>query len=149
MGNARKWPVEFVDKTPVTKFGNALTELLQEFVDLGCEVTADESWSWFSIAHKHRTIELVRRGHLEKYRDACWEVILQSSFQRVYLGTFFGLPAYTCIVIVGKEDLGNVTRNWLAGVEIEQLLGTVTFWDKRNPRRPLQARTDECATDRE
>jgi hypothetical protein len=137
MTDALKWPDEFADPTPVTNFGHALTELLQELVQSACEVTADQHWSWFSVSHQGRIIDFVRRGRLGDNRDYCWEVRLSSDGQPVQLGGIFGIRDYACVVIAGLDSLRNVTKAWISGEEIHSLVRLATFWDKMDTKQPL------------
>lgn len=142
-----KWPDEFADPSPVTNFGEALTELLQQLVQIGCDVIADQHWSWFAVARQCRMIDLVRRGRLGYNRDYCWEVRLSSDEQPVQLGKIFGIRENACVVIAGMDNLRNVTKGWLAGEEIHSLVSRVTFWDKLDTRHPLCVPNADSATE--
>ncbi len=141
------WPNEFVDPKPVTSFGDALTELLNELVESGCDVTADRHWSWFSISREGRMMDLVRRGRMGGRREVCWEIRLSSDRQPVQLGKIFGIRQYACVVITGMDNLRNATKSWLGGEDIHSLLRNVTFWDRLNPQQPLQAPTTDRAAE--
>ena len=142
-----KWPDDFADTTPVTNFGDALSELLHELVDSGCVVSAEEHWSSFSISHDDRVIGLVQRGRLGYNRDYCWEVRLGSDGKPVSLGKLFGIHEYACVVITGIDSLRTVATLWLTGCDVDSLLRDVTFWDKMSTSQPLQVPTDGRAAE--
>lgn len=134
----RKWPDEFVDTRPVTPFGDALTDVLKEFVGSGYQVTAEVSWTCISMSHRDRMVDFIFRGRLGAGRGHCWEVRLYSNNEAVQLGNFFGIRAFACVVITGVDDVRNITNLWLAGRNVDAILRTVTFWDRVNPEAPLQ-----------
>jgi len=138
MSTYHSWPDGFVDPRPVTTFGDDLTDLLAEFAESGCKITADESWSWFSISTHQRQIEFVRRGRLGFNRDYCWEVRLSECDNPVSLGTIFGIRECACVVIAGVDALSRIAKKWITGDDVLAIVQSAKFWDKMDTRKPLE-----------
>ncbi len=138
MTHILRWPDEFSDATPVTDFGDALTEFLDEMIELGSSVSATESWTSFAIWRGARMVDLIRRGKLGFNRQHCWEVRLFANGETVALGPIFELREHACVVIAGIDDLRAVTTPWLAGENVELVISQADFWDKMDTSHPLR-----------
>lgn len=123
-------------------FGPEFAAFLQNMIDSGAAVHADEDWSSFALHHDTRNVAFMRRGRLGYGRSECWEVRLGSNGHGILLSTAFGIRDDACVVTARLDRIRAVTEMWLGGCSVESLIRSVEFWDRMNTIETLRPSTN-------